>query len=240
MANTLHTVGDVKAYFRLLIDEPDESYVTDAQIEQMLGIAEDEYRNYIARIDPQAIMAVAVLAFVNTDTYYLNGGNAVILFGPTASLAPAGTRLVRADQLYEVTDDPPTNVLRPSRLWTLKPDAAQLRFYEFDAWALDLALGAPRVLLSRAFTGNLYLRYLGTSTTDWTAGVDELNYTHDTYHDLIALIAVEQYEARDGGTVPNVAARREKRERDMEEMVFSRGFSAHQFVRDDGYQSSRG
>jgi len=66
-------VENVRAYFDLLIDEPDVTYITVAQRQAALAIAEENYRQAIIAVEEKAYAIEQDIAFTGTQEYDLGG-----------------------------------------------------------------------------------------------------------------------------------------------------------------------
>ena len=140
-------VAEVQSLFRQYIDEPDQSFVTDAMIATMLTQAYEEFRWTVMQVDDSIYTALVDITLASQTTYDLaDPANTVTVLGADANLT--NPRLMKLDALYRTSD---TVVLTP-----LEPVATPQSLSQMTgAFMLDGTL----LRFSERRTGTLTMRY---------------------------------------------------------------------------------
>jgi hypothetical protein len=194
-------VENVRAYFDLLIDEPDVTYITVAQRQAALAIAEENYRQAIIAVEEKAYAIEQDIAFTGTQEYDLGGAvSAVRLLGPSITVAE---RLFKLHRVGLLDDD--GNVKAYLDASNVLDDTTYSRDWGDTIYNLPLYSMLGTVMrLSNPYTGSLRLVYTPASSTNWsrdTVGDNEFIDDFDPFHKIIALLAArDYYTTRDAAT----------------------------------------
>jgi hypothetical protein len=216
------TPAQVAAKFRQYIDEPDQTFVSDADVETYLDDGYREFRNMVCDINPMIYNVTEQMTFSSERTHDLSvsTGDAKSLLGTATSSADApGGPMVRLNAITRVGTD--GNV-------TQRLEAVS------SAQALD-------VVPSSYYLANTTLRFssklTGTFNVDYVPHVD-ITWTGSTYnvdnltpfHDLIALLAYRQYAIVDGAESDPVLRQTATRLREFQEYLQARAFDGYDYV----------
>ena len=179
------TPAQVATKFRLYIDEPDQTFVSDDDVETFLDDGYREFRNIVCDVNPMIYNAIQDVTLSDVNVFDLVTGSPSFL-GATPT-ATAG-RLVRINGFNQVNSDGDvttrfTGLTNPTSLGIVGSS-----YY----------LAGPRLMFSRRLTGTFQMNYVPEGNVTWTGTpstyIDDLN----TFHDLIALLAYKQYAIIDG------------------------------------------
>ena len=219
------TVTEVVTLFRQYIDEPDQTFVTDAMVASMLGAAYNEFRWFVSEMDNNVYTYEVTITNTNSSTYDLLNG-AVKVFGTDANLTHP--RLMKVVALHSVTN---TLINTPLESVTGPQSLARI----FGGYYLD----GTTLKFSELRSGDLLLRYspqyvaAGAAAAtagyvDWSAGtfIDNLSM----FHDLIALLAAKQYFIMDGAVNEMAMAQMQMRQEELKRYLTSRGLDGSQYV----------
>lgn len=199
-------VDQVAALFRQYIDEPDRTFVTDADVATYLSQGYAEFRRTVMEVDNNRYVHRVTVPFGAGLTYDLaDVANAVVIMGAGPLTDP---RLERALQLW--TQDAAGN-----RLWQYMPVGNIEDLEQGQAgYAGLMSLSVSRYMLDGTVlrisanpNQSIILRYVPASTVDWTrqtSGDNEWIDDLEPFHDLIALKAYAQYAIRDAAESPEV------------------------------------
>ena len=234
-------VAEVQSLFRQYIDEPDQSFVTDAMIATMLTQAYEEFRWTVMQVDDSIYTALVDITLASQTTYDLaDPANTVTVLGADANLT--NPRLMKLDALYRTSD---TVVLTP-----LEPVATPQSLSQMTgAFMLDGTL----LRFSERRTGTLTMRYFpqyvaagaaaaaSSGYIDWSVGgggsfIDNLSM----FHDVIALLAAKQYFILDNAVNDMLMAQLNLRTGDLNKYLTARAYDGSQYVSQvyTGYESA--
>lgn len=197
--------GEVYDLFRSLIDEPDETFLTEAQAQLMCDLGYREFRQTVTDIDPEVY--VERFHIVAADREYDLAGT---LFRNNAGVAtnPA-QRIVRLGQVDSAANDALSFYLIPTQT------PVQVENLEGDYCLQNTRL----IFSSRMSSNQLRIEYIPESTipkTAWANGdtteIDNLN----VHHPLIALYAARYYMIRDGAPNSTMMAQMQAKEQALE------------------------
>lgn len=180
------TPAELSARFRLYIDEPDQTFVSDANVESFMDEGYREFRNLVCDIDPQIYDVSQAITLASATEFDLATGSPSFLgVTPTAT---AG-RLVRINAFNRVNGS--GEVLERFQ------GVSSAR--STDVTGSSYALVGTKLVFSRTLTGTYNLHYVPEASITWTGGgasayVDDLVI----FHDLIPLLAYRQYAIIDG------------------------------------------
>jgi hypothetical protein len=218
-------VEEVAALFRRYMDEPDQTFVDDAQMAVWLSLAYDDFRAVVIDMAPYVYAQEHVATLSNARTLDLNG----VLLG---SGAPAATRLYQLVDIYRVNSATDTdNVVR-----RLIPSLNLKAAYDGSA---DYALKSTVVNFWSEYSGVLRLDYIPEQNINWSGGIvagsnvyiDDLN----RFHDIIALTAYLQYAIVDSAENQQLLALFTRRQRQLKEYLENRAGGIVEMVVDLEY-----
>lgn len=222
-------VEDVGSLFRAYADEPDGSFMPDAQVSIFLENAYEEFRRFITRLQPGTFSTRVTLSITDSEYDLADTANAVVLFGPDANLTEtdAGAnklRLLSIVRLMPATDT--TYVLEPAA--SLEELAASIN----GVWGEGLSAGGPIYYLDGTVLriaginlGSVVLDYVPMSTVDWTKLTDKDEEWIDNfipYHDIIAMLAYKHYAIKDMESNQQLNAALQLRMSDLEQFIIQR------------------
>ena len=214
------TPSETASYFRELIDEPDTTFVTQANVTSYLDIAYGQFRQQVTTIDP--LVFATVLEFTPSASRQIDlTDSAHRVFGPDAT---GGTRMMQLLSLQAINGEgevifdyqPVTNL--------------SAHVYTNDAYMLR----GQVLRFNREVSRKLRMTYLPEHNVDWTnssGALDDLTM----FHDMVALLAYSQYSMRDG--VENQAVLRQLTQRTMAltEYLSSRNLESGSYVAQVGW-----
>jgi len=213
-------VEEVAALFRRYMDEPDQTFVDDAQTAIWLRLAYNDFRAIVCSTDPYI--------YTTFNSYTLAAARTLALtpsiLGPTA---PAATRMYQLLDLW--WQDPSTGVL----LRRLKPGGTR---EELVDGRCDYMLNGTTIEFNREMTGSIRVTYIVEQNVDWAGGIvvgsneyiDDLN----AFHDIIALTGYLQYAVVDSADNTQLIALFSRRQRQLKEYIESRGGGLVEYVSD--------
>jgi hypothetical protein len=189
-------VEEVAALYRRYMDEPDQTFVDNAQMATFLSLAYDDFRSIVVEMDAYVYAASHTVLLASARTLDLTG----VLFG---AAAPAATKLYQLVDIYAVD-----SVALPNTVFRRLSPAVNLKS-TYDG-RTDYGLKGPTLFFSDEYSGTIRIDYIPEQNINWAAGVaagtnvyiDDLN----RFHDLIALIAYLQYAIIDSAEQPQLVA----------------------------------
>ncbi len=180
-------VTQVYDLFRALIDETDQTFLTDAQAESYLAQGYREFRQSVYSIEPD---------IYNTHYTFTGTGKTFSLDG--SLLGPAAThrmeRFLRLGQINSIAG----NVIQ----YYLEACASQEQLNREQG---EYCLSGRSIVFGSERTDFFRIEYVPASTVDWTKhGAADNEYIDDLQdqHPLIALLAAQYYQIRDGAANP--------------------------------------
>lgn len=213
-------VEEVAAIFRRYMDEPDQTFVDDAQMAIWLRMAYDDFRTIVCSVDPYIYTSFNGFTLASARTQTLNG----IILGAGA---PAATRMY---QLLDVWwQDASTGEL----LRRLKPGGTREELVDDRC---DYILNGTDLEFNREMTGSIRVSYLVEQNVNWSGGIaagtniyiDDLN----SFHDLIALIAYLQYAIVDSAENAQLLALFTRRQAQLRQYLENRSGGLVEYVSD--------
>jgi hypothetical protein len=218
-------VAEIVNLFRQYTDEPDTTWLTDADVELYMERGYDDFRNRILSLDANTYQARVTITLTNQNVYDLAGGNGepITLFGAT----PTNTRMMKLVNVF--TQDPNTGTQQiVIEDWKLVNN-----FRALHSSFRTIFISGTELFLSDTYTGTLTLVYTPESTVDWSqfpAPANEFVDNFSMYHDLIALLAYDHYAIRDNTENAVLLRRRTERLRELEEYMSDRLNESVQYV----------
>jgi len=179
------TVEEVAALFRVYMDEPDQTFVSDAQMVIWLTSAYDDFRALVTEMDPQIYSRQQVYSLSNARLLDLATSAPAIL----GSTAAAGTRLYQLVNIYSIESAAqPNNIVE-----NLQPSLSVTSTYDSRA---NYTLRGTELVFPEAVTMDIRIDYIPEPNVTWsnaggagTTYIDDLN----RFHDIIAMLAYLQY-----------------------------------------------
>jgi hypothetical protein len=223
-------VAEVQTLFRQYIDEPDQSFVTDAMVATMLTAAYQEFQWTVMQTDDSIYTTIVDLTLSSQATYDLAApASTVRVFGADANLT--NPRLMKLDALYRTSD---TVVLTP-----LEPVATPQSLSQMSgAYMLDGTILRFSERRSGTLTMKYFPQYVAAGAApaisnyiDWTVGgtgtfIDNLSM----FHDVIALLASKQYFILDNAINEMLMAQLQLRTGDLTKYLTARAYDGSQYV----------
>ena len=233
-------VAEVQSLFRQYIDEPDQSFVTDAMVATMLAQAYEEFRWTVMQVDDSIYTTLVEITLATQSTYDLaDPASTVRVFGADANLTHP--RLMKLDALYRTSD---SVVLTP-----LEPVATPQSLSQMTgAFMIDGTL----IRFSERRSGTLTMRYFPqyvaagaapatSGYVNWAVGgagtfIDNLSM----FHDVIALLASKQYFILDNAINEMLLNQLQMRVADLTKYLTARAYDGSQYVSQvyTGYESA--
>tara|TARA_R100000808_G_scaffold5362_3_gene16403 strand:- start:323 stop:982 length:660 start_codon:yes stop_codon:yes gene_type:complete len=185
--------GEVAALFRGYTDEADKTFLTDANVKTYLDIGYRQFRRYVNTLMPGAYAEQVDISLSNANSYDLATG-AVKLLGPTA--------VTRMHKLLTVS------LLDSNNEVSLFYTAAGTREVMLETIVIGGGLyyfENTTLYFPTKLTETLRLTYVPEPTVDFSAAADFID-DYQSFHDLIALLAYDQYAVRDSATNEQLAS----------------------------------
>lgn len=180
------TPAEVTTKFRQYIDEPDQTFVSDADVETYLDDGYREFRNIVCDINPMIYNVSQGITLADVDSLDLTTSTPKFL-GEHAD-ASAGS-LVRINSFNRVD--------ATGRILGRFQGVSNVR--ALQVMPSSYYLKGTVLMFSRKLTGSYSLEYVPAVNITWTGGgasafIDDLS----PFHDLIPLLAYRQYAIVDG------------------------------------------
>ena len=205
--------GELKDYFRMVVDEPDVSFLTDTQINMFLKLGFEEYRNIVYSESPADIISTANFTVSGVKSIDLTsvipdgGAPTDVLLGSNASAPMLSLWKIAiidgsGDTTYymDITRDEETI---PSEYNPLVGSST--------AW-----LEGSLLRFGGSISATLKFYYLKASAVDWTAPTDFID-NFPQFHHVIALKAAKHYSIIDNGINEQLEQKTAKFEQEMRE-----------------------
>jgi hypothetical protein len=215
------TPAEVKSLFRAYIDEPDATFVTDADLNTYLAAGYNEFRLRVNEYDPDFYAAQVIITPNNANFYDLaDAANPVVLLGPAAIAAA----MIRLNSVRR------TDAAGTERGFILTAvNGLRALDANYQSWALI----GTRLTFSERTSDTYQLSYVPISTVNWTTStfIDSLS----PFHDLIALYAYKQYAIRDNAINQAWQYQLSVREKDFRDYLSGFNYESNQYVSQDWY-----
>ena len=214
-------VEEVAALFRRYMDEPDQTFVDDAQMAIWLSLAYNDFRSIANSTDPYVFTASSTFTLANVRTQTLSG----TILGATA---PASDRMHQLRDIWWI--DPAKPGYSSARL---KPGGT---VEELVDGRCDYVLVGDSLIFNIERNGTIVVNYIPEQSVDWAGGIvvgsnkyiDDLN----SFHDLIALIAYLQYAIVDSAENPQLLALFTRRQAQLRQYLENRSGGLVEYVSD--------
>jgi hypothetical protein len=210
-------VAEVKELFRAYCDEPDETFLSNANVNTYLARGYDVFRRKITALDPYTY-AIDVNLVVTSDSYDLaNVANPVVLLGANV---PAGT--LRMMELVAIRTQSSGDSYQGFQMKGTAGLKGLLNTYR------TYTLVGTVLAFSESVDDTIILTYVPEQGTDWAAGtfIDDMSQ----FHDMIALYAFQQYQIREAEFNRPLMEQLGRRERDLDGYVVDRNVDASHYI----------
>jgi hypothetical protein len=184
-------VDQISLLYRQFCDEQDTTFMTATDRQNALRNAYEDFRKFVADRDPFFYSKTVDFTVANANFYALNAAPTIIM-GPGAA---AGSRLLRPICLA-ILSDTGNEIAFLSRIGTVKgvrPLNLGVLEYSGSYW---LNSGTRTLYFDSAVDSSLRLWYMPNQNVDWTketSGDNEYVDDLDDFHDIIAMLAVNNY-----------------------------------------------
>lgn len=219
------TVDQVINTFRTYIDEPDQTFVPDSLVENMLNLGYIEFRRKVTNIDPNIYARTVDIAApgstqVDLTTVPLAGAP---LLGPNAQ---PQDRLISLLSVYieDTTNNVPSLVFNSVQSLEALQSTGDAVFFTNSILMFNYVIQRP-----------LKIAYVPGHNVSFQAGqlppanfIDDL----DAFHDLIALYAYKQYAIADAATSEQIVGQLQIRERELIDYLSNRNTAGANYVQD--------
>ena len=208
------TPADVAAKFRQYIAAPDQTFVSDADVEIYLDDGYREFRNMVCDINPMIYNATHDVTLSGVREYDLDPA-----FMGTNPTAPPG-RLVRLNSVIKKDS---------SGLVTERISAVS-NVRALEVTPSSYYLSGTILKFSRKLTGDYTIEYVPEGDITWTGSPSEFLDNLTPFHDLIALLAYRQYAIVDGAESEPILRQTATRLREFQEYLQARAFDGYDYV----------
>jgi len=214
------TVDQVINTFRTYIDEPDQTFVPDSLVENMLNLAYIEFRRKVTNIDPNIYARTIDVAAPGSVQVDLSALPAPIL-GSTAAVQD---RLVSLLSVYIVdqTNNLPSLVFNSVQSLEALQSTGDAVFFTNNILMFNYVIQRP-----------LRIAYVPGHNVSFQAGqlppanfIDDL----DAFHDMIALYAYKQYAIADAATSEQIVGQLRIREGELVDYLSNRNTAGANYV----------
>ena len=197
---------EVYNFFRSLIDEDDETFLTKPQAVVMLSEAYSEFRDLVVSIQRDVFTKQAFITLNNTDKYDLTVADTI-----------NNTRFLSSGPAVNQTATPGSKLNRLVRIAAIDNTTSnQVSYYLTPKNSVELLCGddyarqGNNIYFGYQYTDTFRMEFVPEHTVEFdvTDGfIDNL----DQFHPLIALMAAKYYEIRDNAE--NTALERRRQEK---------------------------
>jgi len=214
------TVDQVINTFRTYIDAPDQTFVPDSLVENMLNLAYIEFRRKVTNIDPNIYARTIDVAAPGSVQVDLSALPAPIL-GSTAAVQD---RLVSLLSVYIVdqTNNLPSLVFNSVQSLEALQSTGDAVFFTNNILMFNYVIQRP-----------LKIAYVPGHNVQFQAGqappanfIDDL----DAFHDMIALYAYKQYAIADAATSEQIVGQLRIREGELVDYLSNRNTAGANYV----------
>lgn len=213
---------DIATYFRAMTDDPDLTFINDAQLAVLLEIAYNEFRRLVCTID-QSFYEIAYNGAA-PNANFLSLDNLMLGAVPTQPRLEKITRVCATDGAT-----PPTirALFRPAS--SFESLVSGSTFGDQSYWLQNKVLRFNSVIQTP-----IQIQYIPASSFNWAAGIAANIYLDDVaveFGDVIALLAMQSYKIKDFQEQPMQLQQLQKRLTDMKKyLAVTRSGDAARFV----------
>lgn len=177
--------GEIKSFFAKLIGEPDVTFVDNAEAQDALQTAHEQWRLIAVEADPQLYEETVDITVATAKEYDLRTA-AVQLFGATPTHGPA----MKVNGMEEL--DGAGDVINIYR----KVRSRQELYSSHDLLEPLFYFGGFKIQWPFDVTGTYRLFYTSAPNVTWANAADFVD-EFPSFHKLIAYMAYEEYAALD-------------------------------------------
>ena len=207
---------------RAYVDEPDQTFVTDANAKEYINQGYREFRNRVISCNPSTYTTSVTITLTEAESYDLSlAANPVRILG--ASVGPGTTqRMIMMLNVRKV--DPVSG----DELRVLKGVASRR---SLQASPSGYFLDGSVLRFPEKETGSFVIDYVPETPliTTWSEANPPFDDMVD-WHDLIVLYAAKSYLIRDGGESPMLMAQMKIREEDFARFIQERDVESTMYV----------
>ncbi len=210
--------SEISTYFRDLTDEPDETFLSAANVSTYLDTGYAQFRREVANIDPLIYAKVLEFDITSTRSIDLTSSPSQVL----GNSVPAGDRMLQLISLESINSSGDV-VFMYNPVANLA--ARNCTRFAYSWQGQTLKLGAET-------TDTVRLTYLPQHyVADWTdTGVTTQLDDLTMFHDVIALFAYAQYAMRDGAENQAVLRQLNQRVASLRDYLNSRTLDSASYV----------
>jgi hypothetical protein len=217
------TPSEIASYFRDLVDEPDSTFLTPANVKSYLDIGYTQLRREVSNIDPLIYATVLEFDITGTRSIDLTSSPSQVLGSTVAN----GARMMQLISLESISSA--GDVIHAYNPVANMASRGAVRFaYSWQGQALKLGSEtSDKVRLTY-----LPQHYVADWTdTDVTTQLDDLTM----FHDVIVLFACSQYAMRDGAENQAVLRQLNQRVASLRDYLNSRTLESASYVERVGW-----
>ncbi len=212
------TVDELVSKFRQYIDEPDQTFVSDADVNTYLDDGYREFRNMVCDINPVIYNVTANITLSSAISHDL-AAVAPKLLGSDAAASPG--RLVRLNTIVKRNSD--GRIVE--RLEAVSNEQA------LDVVPCSYYLANTVLRFSSRLTGTYEVNYVPEVNLTWTGdSADTFIDNLSPFHDLIALLAYRQYAIIDGAESEPVLRQAATRMSEFKEYLQARAYDGYDYI----------
>ena len=204
--------------FRTYCDEPDESFLSTADVALYCKLGYDQFLAFIDDCDPYVRIRGTTITLANVRRYDLSQGGTIATAAGTPSVLGPNPNIINAagnfDELGRMT--------RLVAIYSQNP-ASQLQILYNYEQEIGLTLANP-VGVPVGQPGQSWL------TTTGAIIVSVIDDNMQQWHDMIPLFAYAQYAIADAATSPQIVDRLNERKAGLREYLIQRSFGATSHV----------
>lgn len=211
-------VGELYDFFRNIVDEDDDTFLTEAQAAEMLKEAYREFRDLVVSVDPDVYKTEAFITLTASDVFDLIAGG---VLGNAANPNPANPmhRLIRIARIDSQASNRVVQYLDPVSLVT-------------QLIGDDYARAGDKIYFGYQLSETLRMEYVEFADIDFKKSTNNLGYIDNLaqFHTLIALMAAKYYEIRDGSFNEVLERRRLEKAKELKTWLtrfWKGGISSH-------------
>ena len=175
--------GQVKEMFRSYVDEDDNTFLTDSQVNLYLSQAYHEFRRQVCAIDPFIYSTDHLFTMPTTGVLDLTATTPALL----GSAATMGTKLERLLRLARINDTTNNQVIQ---YLDAMPSERTL-----NTWCYTFV--NKKIITYASDNAAFRIEYVPFHNVDFSAAADYIDDL-DGFHDMIPLYAYAKYAIRDG------------------------------------------
>jgi hypothetical protein len=214
------TPTEVTTKFRQYIDEPDQTFVSDADVEVYLDDGYREFRNLVCDTNPMIYNVSQNIDLSDEREHDLAVATASAASFLGASPTATNGRMVRLNAITRIGTDGSVT----ERLQGLSNITA------LDVVPSSYYLSGTILKFSRKLTGTFAIEHVAEGDITWTGTPSSFIDNLAPFHDLIALLAYRQYAIVDGAENEPVLRQTAIRLGEFKEYLQARAYDGYDYV----------